>query len=353
LKIALVGSLVTDDEEWDTINQITPAFVGICGTDLHEYLGGPTFCPAHPHPVTGETIPVTLGHEFSGTIKEVGPGVDKLKVGQKCTVQPLIVCGECPACKVGAYNICHTVGFVGLSGQGGGLSDAVCVRADRVFPLPDSVPLHLGALVEPLSVAWHAIEAAPDLDPDSFVLVIGGGPIGLAIVLCLRAKGVTDIMVSEVAAARRNYAAQFGAKWVVDPTDTDVVADVNQKTNGTGADVTIDCAGVPQSIECACTAVKTFGTIINVAIWEKGVSFNPNWLTFRETAYKSVLAYRDRDFASVIEGLSTGEHSLDSAIAPEGMITSKIKLEDLVERGFQSLIKDRETQVKILVDLSL
>lgn len=321
--------------------------MGICGTDLHEFLGGPTFCPAHPHPVTGETMPVTLGHEFSGVIKEVGPGVEGLKAGQKCVVQPIISCGKCPACLAGAYNICHSVGFVGLSGSGGGLSDAVCVRSDRVFALPDNVDLDVAALTEPLSVAWHAIEAAPELGPQSFVLIVGGGPIGLAIVLCLRAKGVTDIMVSEVAASRREYAKQFGAKWVVSPIDTDVVADVQEKTGKKGADVTIDCAGVAASIQCACTAVKTFGTIINVAIWEKGVSFNPNWLTFRETAYKSVLAYRNKDFAAVIESLSTG------ALAPKGMITSKIRLEDIIDKGFNALIKEKETQVKILVDLSL
>lgn len=367
------------------MNEVTPAFVGICGSDLHEYIGGAQFCPTHPHPLTGAKIPVTLGHEFSGTIKELGAGVENLKVGQKCAVQPLIFCRECPACKAGAYNICHKIGFVGVSDHGGGLSDAVCVRADRVFPLPESLPLDIGALVEPLSVAWHAMSAAPDVAPDSFVLIVGGGPIGLAIVLCLRAKGVENIMVSEVAAARQNFAKDFGAKWVINPMEVDAVAEVMEKTGGKGADVTFDCAGVPAryvlakkrpsvlvqvefplvdalSVKCVCSAVKTMGRVVNVAIWEKNIPFNPNWLTFKESSYTAVLAYRDKDFAAVIENLSTGRPSSalskmhadgTGAISPKNMITSKIRLDDIVKGGFEKLITDKENQVKILVDLSL
>ncbi|GJC78861.1 (R,R)-butanediol dehydrogenase [Colletotrichum liriopes] len=116
-----------------------PAFVGICGTDLHEYLGGPNFCPASRHPVTGDAIPVTLGHEFSGVIKEIGSNVraDHLKIGLPCAVQPTVYCGKCAACDAGAENACHTGGFIGLSGGGGGLSEAVSVPADQVFPLPE------------------------------------------------------------------------------------------------------------------------------------------------------------------------------------------------------------------------
>lgn len=225
--------------------QIAPAFVGICGTDLHEYLGGPTFCPLHPHPVTGEKIPVTLGHEFSGTITELGPGVSGLKVGQKCAIQPMVCCGKCAACKAGSENVCHTTGFVGLSGGGGGLSDAVCVNANHVFPLPEGVRLDIGALVEPLSVAWHALSAAPEINPSSVILVLGGGPIGLAMILCLKAKGVTNIIVSELASSRQTFAQQFGAGRVISPLEVDVIQEVHRLSDGRGADVTFDCAGVP------------------------------------------------------------------------------------------------------------
>lgn len=219
--------------------------MGICGTDLHEYLGGPNFCPVNAHPVTGETIPVTLGHEFSGTIVEVGDGVTGVKVGDTCAVQPTIFCGSCQACKAGLRNICSSGGFVGLSGGGGGLSEAVCVSASHVLPLPKGVELDVGALVEPLAVAWHATTAAPKMGPDTNALVIGGGPIGLAMILCLKAQGVKTILVSEVASSRQRFAQNFGATRVIDPSKETVNDVIREMTAQKGVDVAFDCAGVP------------------------------------------------------------------------------------------------------------
>lgn len=232
-------------KDYSLTSQIAPAFVGICGTDLHEYLGGPNFCPTTPHGLTGETIPVTLGHEFSGTITEIGPDVTGFEIGQRCAVQPTLFCGHCVACDTSAENVCHTGGFVGLSGGGGGLSEAVCVNATHVFPLPDNLTMEMGALVEPLSVAWHAVTAAPEIKPDSVVLIIGGGPIGLATILCLKAKGVMNIIVSEVAASRQNFATQFGASTVINPIKEDVKQVMLDASENRGADVVFDCAGVP------------------------------------------------------------------------------------------------------------
>ncbi|OBR12755.1 putative Alcohol dehydrogenase, zinc-containing [Colletotrichum higginsianum IMI 349063] len=327
--------------------KIAPAFVGICGTDLHEYLGGPNFCPASRHPVTGDSIPVTLGHEFSGVIKEIGSEVRAahLRVGLPCAVQPTVYCGKCAACAAGAENACHTGGFIGLSGGGGGLSEAVSVPADQVFPLPEGVPLELGALVEPLSVAWHAVAAAP-VTPESTVLVMGGGPIGLAAVLCLIAKGVKKIIVAEIATARRRFAKDFGATHIINPKEQDVMKETMSITGGIGADVVLDCAGVPASVKAACEAVKTRGTVVNVAIWEKEIPFNPNWVTWRESSYKSVLGYQKADYEAVIENLRTG------ALKPASMITRKIPLDDLIEHGIKALITDKDNQVKILVDVN-
>lgn len=326
--------------------KIAPAFVGICGTDLHEYLGGPNFCPATAHPVTGETIPVTLGHEFSGVIKEIGPGVTGFTVGQACAVQPTVFCGHCAACESGAQNACHTGGFVGLSGGGGGLSEAVCVRATHVFPLPENLTLEMGALVEPLSVSWHAITAAPEINSDSVTVVLGGGPIGLAAILCLKAKGVKTIIVSEVATSRQKFATEFGATKVVNPLKEDLKKVALELSDGRGADVVFDCAGVPASVKSACEVVKTKGTVVNVAIWEKEIPFNPNWVTWKESSYKSVLGYQREDYEAVIENLRTG------AIKPNGMITRKIKLENIVEDGIKTLINDKDSHVKILVDVN-
>ncbi|KAF1940060.1 GroES-like protein [Clathrospora elynae] len=324
--------------------RIAPAFVGICGTDLHEYLGGPSFIPVEPHPCTKETIPITLGHEFSGIVTELGPYVSSFYEGQRVVVQPTIYCGTCEACKAGVENVCYNGGFIGLSGGGGGLSDSVVVPEGAVLSLPENIPLDVGALVEPLSVAWHAISAAP-LTPDAIVLVLGGGPIGLAIVQCLVALGTKKIIVSEVSGTRQRFARDFGAHHVFSPTKYDPVGLSKQLSRNIGPDIVFDCAGVPESITTACTAVKARGTVVNVAIWEKDVPFNPNMLVIRETKYTAVLGYQRKDVQAVIDHLAAGK------LKPSKMITSTIQLEDLVECGIKALIHDKENQVKILVEV--
>lgn len=124
--------------------KVKPAFVGICGSDLHEYLGGASIIPTTPHPITNEKVPLTLGHEFSGTIEEVGEDVHDIKVGCRVVVQPIIYDGTCNACKEGYINCCDNNGFVGLSGWGGGLSEHVVVPRKAVYEIPDSISMEVG-----------------------------------------------------------------------------------------------------------------------------------------------------------------------------------------------------------------
>jgi len=97
--------------------KVRPSWCGICGTDLHEYLGGPNLCPTTPHPITKETVPLTFGHEFSGIVDAVGQGVTKYKKGDRVVIQPIIYDGSCGACTAGQINCCYSNGFVGLSGE--------------------------------------------------------------------------------------------------------------------------------------------------------------------------------------------------------------------------------------------
>lgn len=137
---------IPEPECGDEQIKVKPAFVGICGTDLHEY-SSPTFIPSKdaPHPVTKESMPIVIGHEFSGTVLEIGSKVKTdLKIGDKVAVQPTICCFECGACEEGFINCCDKAGFIGLSGGGGGLSEAVCAGGDFVFKLPDGIDLDIG-----------------------------------------------------------------------------------------------------------------------------------------------------------------------------------------------------------------
>jgi len=327
--------------------KIKPAFCGICGTDLHEY-SSPTFIPAKdaPHPVTKESMPITIGHEFSGEVVEIGSKAhnpSNLKVGDKVAVQPTVACFSCGPCHEGAINCCDGAGFIGLSGGGGGMSDFVCVDPQFVFKLPADTGLDVGALVEPLAVAWHAVDQYP-VTPDTQAIVMGAGPIGLGVIQCLKARGVKTVIVVEMAKERQNFAKRFGATHLIDPTKEDVVKKAKEICDGQGPHVALDAAGVPASIKSAALAVRARGTIVNVAIWEKEVPFQPNSLVFGEKKYVGVLGYLQKDFAGVIKALGDGN------LNPEKMITGKIKIDRVPEDGYRPLIEEKDKHVKILVD---
>ncbi|KAF4119435.1 Threonine dehydrogenase or related Zn-dependent dehydrogenase [Geosmithia morbida] len=328
--------------------RIAPKFCGICGTDVHEFTDGNNLIPepGSPHPITGETHPLTLGHEFSGFVEEVGEGVAGIRVGDKVCVQPIIYDGDCRSCKRGLVNCCDRNGFIGLSGWGGGLCQSTVVPESCVKVLPDGVPLRVGALVEPLSVAWHAVKTSPYREGGSAsALVVGGGPIGLAVVQTLVGRGCPNIIVSEMSAKRREFASQFGAHHVLDPASQDVVAEVRRLTGGAGADVGFDAAGSQHAIDTAFEALKARGTLVNIAVWGKRAAIDMNEIVFREKSYLGVATFSLGDFEEVIEAIASGR------MDPTGMITKTITMNDIVSEGFHTLINDKDSHVKILVDI--
>jgi (R,R)-butanediol dehydrogenase/meso-butanediol dehydrogenase/diacetyl reductase len=187
--------------------KIEVAWAGICGSDLHEYAAGPVFISANaPHPVTGELPPITMGHEFSGTVVEVGEGVTKVKPGDKVVVEPIICCGECAACRQGKYNVCRKLGFVGLSGRGGGFSEYVVAEERWVHKMPEGLSLEQGALVEPAAVALHAVRQSK-LKAGDKAAVFGTGPIGLLVIEALKAAGASEIWSCPNRAPRRRWSS--------------------------------------------------------------------------------------------------------------------------------------------------
>lgn len=164
------------------------------------------------------------------------------------------------------------------------------------------------ALVEPLAVAWHAVKTSPFKKGDS-VLILGGGPIGLAVVQTLVAMGAGKIIVSEVASRRREFANRFGAHYVLDPTKDDVVSRVRELCDGSGVNVAFDAAGVQAGLDQAIQAIRARGTLVNIAVWEKRATFTPNWFVFRERRYMGIATYEDGDFQEVIDAIASGMSS--------------------------------------------
>jgi (R,R)-butanediol dehydrogenase / meso-butanediol dehydrogenase / diacetyl reductase len=322
--------------------EVSVDWCGICGTDLHEFLEGPIFIPPKgtPHPITGAELPVVMGHEFAGVVSAVGPGVSGVQEGDRVAVEPYYVCGECVACAAGRYNICRKLGFIGLSGQDGGFAERCVVDARWVHPLGD-LPTDVGALVEPLAVGYHAVRLS-GLRPGGTAAVFGAGPIGLVTTAALKAAGAGKVVVVEPAAARKAKASGAGADEVVDPTGADVPDAIRDLTDGAGADVAFECAGVDAVLAAAIGSVRPGGTVVNVAIWGHVPQVAMNDLVLSEVTVVGSLAYCG-DHADTIALLRDGK------VDAEQFITGRIGLTDLVDRGFRELIDNKEENVKILV----
>lgn len=325
--------------------KIRPAFCGICGSDLHLVVDGvmpPAPSEDTPHPISGETLPVVFGHEFSGTVTELGEGVDHVAVGDAVVVEPYMVCGECPRCEEGRYNLCEKMGFIGISGRGGGLSEAIVVEKRWVHPVGD-MPLDQAALIEPLAVGLHAVNLSGAGEGD-VALVGGAGPIGLLTAAVLKAKGAT-VVISELSEVRKTKARESGvADHVVDPSETDVVEFVRELTGGSGVDVAFECAGVGPVTSTLVSALRQGGVLQVVALFSKPVEVDMVQVVLKELVIKGSIGYRDAH-PEAIELVQSGKVDL----AP--FITAKIKPEEYMEKGIETLQHRNETAVKILVEM--
>lgn len=300
------------------------AFTGICGTDLHVFYNPDAsgFDFTKPNDLTGAELPQVFGHEFSGTIVEVGSGVIGHAVGERVAVWPLHNCGSCPACRAGLYNGCQRLACQGISSPGGGMSTYTTVEEGKVFKLPDSVDLMMGALVEPMATGWHAVERS-GVRPGQTALIVGAGPIGIGLWFALRAHGVDRIVVSEPNEERRAAMAGIGAEIVVDATPDKLATAVADATGGRGIDVAFEAAGVGAAVIQAISTLTPQGVLVIVALHEHEFGFNPTPFVFAENTIIGSIAYLDEDFRAVLQAMSEGKYSTAgwvSTVPFEGLV---------------------------------
>ncbi|KAF1816931.1 L-iditol 2-dehydrogenase [Eremomyces bilateralis CBS 781.70] len=317
---------------------------GICGSDLHEYLKGPLVIPTeeNPHKITGEALPVTLGHEFCGRISWAPDG-SELKVGQPVMVDPRLYCTSCLQCENTRTNMCQQWGFLGLSGTGGGLSETVAVDANACHVLPEGVDLRFAALIEPLTVARHALKSSGLKFESLSVLVLGGGPVGVAVAMDLKVHGTHQIIVSEPSLNRRNQVAKY-CDAALDPMEALIADECRKLTGGTGVDVVFDCAGVMPALRTGFDALRNQGTYVNVAGWGSPLTVPMEFFQLKEIVFRASMSYDEEDFVEVVKDFTTGRFP-----AVEDMVTSRIKLEDVAQRGFEELVQNKDYHIKILV----
>jgi len=309
---------------------------GICGTDLKEYTDGPGM-------IAVDKVPLTLGHEFAGTVVEVGEGVTNFKVGERVTGVGYWFCGECYYCKKSLYNLCINGGFTGLSVDGC-MAEYVVVPSYAVYKLPDSVSDEVGTLVEPLAVALHAVRQG-NVRPGDTVGIVGDGTIGLCTLLAGRAAGASEVYVVAKHRGRGEIALAMGATVVINPNDGDPVKLIANLTGGLGVDISFECVGRPDTPQICVDLARRGGTTVIMGVFDKPSSVHFQSVMFNQKTIVGSPIYVD-EAKTAIALLA------DKRIDPSRLITSKVPLKDAVEMGFEKLIHNKEHEVKILLQIA-
>ena len=322
--------------------QVKVSWCGICGTDLHEYVGGPLYIPlGHAHPLTGVQAPVIIGHEMSGEVTAVGDGIETFSVGDRVAACPIIGCGECRWCRSGSMAQCDRVAFLGTSWTGGALAERLNLNAYQCYHLSDAITDEIGALVEPFSSTVRAV-AQGQPRPEDNVAIVGAGPIGLMALMAARIRGVKRVVAVEVAERRIEAARQCGADFVINPMREDPEKRALEITDGAGFDLVMECAGQPATVLMAGRLTRTRGRLVIMGVFEKPAAIDLTDVVFREkTISGSMSGYGLYD--------ETIRMMTDPRFRGDLLITDRIALDDLVGRGYFGLLNEKDKHVKILV----
>jgi 2-desacetyl-2-hydroxyethyl bacteriochlorophyllide A dehydrogenase len=302
--------------------------VGICGTDLHIFQGHLD----HRVPKGG-----VIGHETFGEVVEA-PGASGFTSGDRVVVEPVVCCGACRACRMGASYLCYQLKVLGVD-LPGGMREYWAVSASRLLRVPDSISDDHAALIEPLAVAVHDVNRA-DVKRGDAVLVFGGGPIGTLIALVARHRGAR-VAVAEVNPFRLDILEAFALERV--GPGTDVVKWTDQWTDGTGVDVAFEVTGNPRAARTVAEVVRVWGTVSIVAIHAEPVPVNLYQMFARELVMHGSRLYARADWEEAIRLVASG------AVPVGPLVSRRIPLESL-QRGMEEALGGGPV-MKVLVEV--
>ncbi|NQU22323.1 MAG: alcohol dehydrogenase catalytic domain-containing protein, partial [Candidatus Nealsonbacteria bacterium] len=255
--------------------------VGVCGSDVHYYLRGR---------IGDQTVeyPATLGHECAGTVAQLGSQVKSLAVGDRVAIDPALSCGHCDQCRIGRVNTCRNLQFLGCPGEApGAVAEYRVLPAENCLRIPDNVTLEEAVLVEPLSIGLYAARLG-EAEPGARIAVLGAGPIGLSVLLCLKALAPCTVYVTDLIDRRLEIARRCGADWTGNAERDDVTGAISA-AEATGLDLVFECSGDPACIDQAQRMLTPGGTLVLVGIPSAAeVSFDVHRMRRTELTFKNV-----------------------------------------------------------------
>ncbi len=282
-----------------------------CGTDVKTYKRG--------HPLLIKKIPSLFGHEYAGTIEEVGEGVEDFKVGMRVVATNSAPCGDCFYCKRDMSNLCAELKDHLVNGA---FAEYIRVPEEVVrwntHQIPDSLSFRDAALTEPLACVVHGIEES-NIKLGDTVVVIGAGPIGQMLIMLAKKNGASTVIASDLAELRRDIALKAGADIVIDPSKEDPVERVKQETSGRGADVVIEAVGIRQTWEQAVDMTRDAGTTVLFGGAASGTQFELDTGRFHygQLTIKGVFHLKPRHVERALQLIIAGDVNTDLLISHE------------------------------------
>lgn len=308
---------------------------GICGSDVHGYLG-----------LTGRrTPPMTMGHEFSGQVVELGNMVQTFKKADKVIVQPLNFCGECVNCRRGNTNMCLNGKLFGVMAVDGAMAELVAVPQKLLFRLPEGCSYEVGALAEPFAVAHGALKKVGSLK-NKTVLIVGAGTIGLCILQLAKLQGPKLVIVSDLSDSRLKVARQLGADRTINPGKEDYLEAVAGFTEGAMVDVSIEAVGIAATVNQAIKSLKRLGVCLWVGNSAREIEVNMQEIVTRALKIVGTYIYTHREFGEVINIMGTGR------LGAAQLISEVVSLQEAPD-AFRMLHERPDSFIKILINPSL
>jgi (R,R)-butanediol dehydrogenase/meso-butanediol dehydrogenase/diacetyl reductase len=342
-----VEDVPSPDALGDSQVLIKPLTCGICGTDLHEFAGGPIVTPATPRKFTGAVLPQILGHEFSAEVVDVGRNVRRVREGDRISIQPLVMPLDDYYSRRGLNHLSPSMGCIGLSWAWGGMGELAVINDYNAKLIPDNVTDEQGALVEPTAVALYSVDRS-GVTGGSTVLVTGAGPIGALVVLICNAVGASKIFVSEPNANRRKHIENLGVATAVLGSKVGQCRRVHAREHRGGCrrgrrNRMFGLRGGAQHMRRR-SAQSRHGGADRLAC-EEGAR-RSRAMGVEDITIEATWCYEVTMWPRVIRMISSGR------LPVEKIVTGRIEPDAIVEKGFRSLLNPSGQEMKVMVNVS-
>lgn len=306
--------------------------IGVCGSDIHVFHG--------EHPAT--PYPVVQGHEYSAIIHSVGSEVRGLLPGMKATAWPQLVCGKCGPCIRGQYNACQDLKVQGFQAPGVA-QDYFIVSEERIIPIPESMSLDQGALVEPAAVGAHSTGRSTGIEGKN-VVVSGAGTIGNLVAQFARARGAAKVLITDISDYRLGIAQECGIDGVLNVADIPFDEGVEAFFGNEGFQVGFEAAGVQASLDALMANVEKGGDIVILGVYSENPTVNMYFLGEHELNMFGSMMYRKEDYEEAVRMIDSGK------IQTAPLISKHFNFESYLE-AYQYIEKQGDLSMKVMIDL--